>query len=112
MIMTKIGKVVLIASIALFSTVGVGCTSHTNPETGEKTWTFAPAEAVKNAVATVKELPDETKANIFDGLGWLLGSLGVGAAAVPFCKTAANFYRGRKKTKEEADKPQEDQGVA
>lgn len=109
--MKTIGKVVLIASIALFATVAQsGCVSSVNPDTGEKDWRFAPTEAVKNAVAVVKEMPDDVKASVFEGLGWLLGSLGVGAAAVPVCSSAASYFRNRAKNKElaaEAEKAKE-----
>lgn len=96
--MKKIGKGVLTVSIALFATAVLsGCVSGVNPETGEKTWEFAPGAAVKGAIETVKELPDETKASILDGVGWLLGTLGVGVAATPVCSGLANYYRNRKK---------------
>lgn len=105
-----IGKGVLIASIALFATVVLsGCVSATNPDTGEKNWKFAPTEAVKTAVVAVKEMPDETKASIFEGLGWLFGFFGAGAAATPICSKVANYYRNRGKTKDKVAATQQEE---
>jgi hypothetical protein len=98
--MKKIGKVALIVSTVLFATgVLTACVSSVNSETGEKSWKFAPTEAVKTAVSAVKDIPDETKATIFEGLGWILGSLGVGATAVPICTATAGYFRNRAKNK-------------
>lgn len=109
--MKVIGKVVSIVCIALFAVaVQSGCVGKVNPDTGEKSWKFAPAEAVKTAVTAVKDMPDEAKATIFEGLGWFLGTLGVGAAAVPACTAAAGYFRNRAKNKEfaaEAEKAKE-----
>ena len=97
--MKTIGKVVLIANTVLFAMAALtACTTAVNPDTGEKTWTFAPIESAKEALAAVKEMPDETKASIFELLGWVLGGTGVGIAATPLCSRAANFYRNRGKT--------------
>lgn len=99
-------KNVLIASIAMLSIALTACKSVTNPETGENEWDFAPAEAIRDAVSVVREMPDETKASILDGLGWLvgitIGATGVGMAAVPVCTSAANYYRNRAKSKNSA----------
>lgn len=97
--MMKTGKVVLIAGIVILTSVLSGCVGSVNPETGEKEWEFAPVEAAKNAVTAVKEIPDETKASIFEALAWVLGSIGVGAAAAPTCSKVAEFYRNRGKNK-------------
>lgn len=102
--MMKIGKVVLIASIAMLMVVQSACVGVTDPATGETVTKFAPAEAVKNALVAVKELPDETKATMVEAFGWLLGCLGVGAVGTPVCSRVAAYLRNRKKTQIVCDK--------
>lgn len=102
--MMKIGKVVLIASVAALISVQSGCISVVDEETGEKMTKFAPVEAVKKAAAAVGEIPDEAKADIFECLAWLLGFAGSGGAATLTCQKVAAYYRNRKKTQIACDK--------
>lgn len=72
-----------------------GCVSAPAEEGGG--WTFAPVEAMKIAFTKVEAIPDDTKADILEGLAWLLGLSGAGAAAVPLAKAAAGYFRRRGK---------------
>lgn len=83
-------NVLLIAAL-----VEVGCVA--NPETGEHE--FAPVEAVKVAVAKVREIPDETKASILESLAWLLGATGVGGGVVVLAQRGASYYRNKAASK-------------
>lgn len=67
----------------------------TDATTGETT--FAPLEVLKSAASSVSNIPDESKAEVLEGLAALLAATGVGAVAVPAVKMGASYFRNKSK---------------
>ena len=67
---------------------------------------FAPVAAIKEVVAKVQEVPDETKASVLEAIAWVLGLTGAGGGVTILAHRGANYYRNKSKTKSVAvDEP-------
>lgn len=89
-------KNVMIVGIAVIGAcVLTAC--MTDETTGETV--FVGKEILAKAATAIQSIPDESKATALEGLAWLLGATGVGAAAVPALKAGAGYFRERWKKK-------------
>lgn len=83
---------------SIFALIASGCRLADNPEASLGAW-----DAVKSnlsaAAETVDAIPDETKAAILDDVALVAGLFGGGLVVSPFLRTAAMYFRNRKKRK-------------
>lgn len=81
---------------SIFALIASGCRLADNPEASPGAWESVKSN-ISSAVESVEAIPDETKADILDAAALAAGLLGGGVLISPFLRSAAMYFRNRKK---------------
>ena len=83
---------------SIFALIASGCRLADNPEASPGAWESVKSN-ISSAVESVEAIPDETKADILDAAALASGFFGGGLLVSPILRSAATYFRNRKKRK-------------
>ena len=88
----------ILCFLSIFALIASGCRLADTPEASPGAWDTVKSN-LSAAVETVDSIPDDTKAAILEDAALVAGLFGGGLVVSPFLRSAAMYFRNRKKRK-------------